>query len=260
MHRTTLLTTILILLIAPPAASGQAAEGIGFEDASLDTMPPTGAAYGDLRAGSLTVDGGVVRASMQLEMLPQTMPGMAYMFVFSAGAQQWFAGVAFDPQLAYYYGTWISEEAGPGEILGAAGTYAPGPGGSIVVEFPLERLGQADVLSAPIGYVVDFSVGLLGLPPPAPAVVMIDKAVGEGELRIARGPGQAGAQGEPAPQDPSAAQAPPGESPPGEAAGSPAFAGGAVAEDDGGKRVPGAGMAMLLGAGLLAAMVAARRR
>lgn len=169
------------------AADAQGDATIGFQDAALDTMPPPASAWADIVAGSLALseDGTTILATLTLSALPEMQPGVAYLVVFSDDAgREWFVGAATAPTLNYLYGSWISDDEGPGDSSDTGGSYVAGPGGSITAEFPVSYLRNATKIMAPRGLTGDIKTGASPAPLPLPPVVYFDDAQGQGELAL----------------------------------------------------------------------------
>ncbi|HVM44859.1 MAG TPA: hypothetical protein VM582_02895 [Candidatus Thermoplasmatota archaeon] len=228
------LPLLALLALATPAAA-QDAQALSFADAALDATPPPANAWADIVAGRLErPDEETLVATLELALLPEMQPGVAYLFLFSADGREWFAGAATTPSLAYFYGRWESDESGLEDLMETTGAYSRGPGGAIRVDVPLSALGAARTLSHPRALVADIKLDVIPLLP-VPGVVFYDRAAGEGEMRVARG-----------------ADAPTSDGADGALA--PAATGG----DDAARAVP-AGAGILVIGGLAAALLLARR-
>lgn len=178
------------LLLLAAAASARAEDGttFGFTDDALDCMPAA-AAYGDLAGGALEIDGDTVRATIDVHVLPELLPGVAYLFLWSDGETDWYAAAVTAPTLAFYYGGWTGIDEGPSSMLEASGTYEPGAPGRVTIELPLSGLEGTTVLSAPRGIAAEIKGGAPVVGAVLPAFVDVDMGEGEGELRLAAPPG-----------------------------------------------------------------------
>lgn len=142
-------------------------------------------AWGDLVAGELHVaDDTTLLAMIELALLPEMQPGVAYIFLFAADDRDWYAGAVTVPTLEFVHGPWGSEETGPDDIYEATGSYTSGVRGSITIEIPRGKLGDVSVLSQPRGLVADIKADALPVVPGG--IVILDRAEGEGEIRFAR--------------------------------------------------------------------------
>lgn len=179
----TIVTISLLLLPLAASAGAQEATTFGFDDATLDAMPPPASTYADLVGGSLAIEGSTVRATLELAALPEMQPGVAYVFTFSNGTQEFWAGIATAPEIGYYYGEWISTDDGPDSAHETTGTYSMGAPGVISIEFPLAFLDGSTRLSSPGGATADIKGGA----PPVgvlPQFIVFDTAQGEGDLEL----------------------------------------------------------------------------
>ena len=171
-----------LLVLARVASVEARSATFGFEDATLDTMPPSYAAFADLARGTLTLEGDVLRATIELAALPEMTVGMAYIFVFSNGTDEHYAAAVTAPDLVYLYGEWISDEEGPDGTHETNGSYAIGAPGRITIDVPLRALDGSTVLTAPRALAGELKGGLPVVSLAAPDIVVVDEASGEGEL------------------------------------------------------------------------------
>lgn len=176
---------VLSLLLLSLATAARAQEAtIGFEDGALDATLPPANAWADLVGGQVKiVDEKTLELTIELAALPEIQPGMAYLFTFSDGTRDWFAGAITAPTLQYLVGTWKSEEEGPGETSDTTGTYATGVPGSITMKFPIALLGNATSIMGPGALTGDIKTGAVPFGP-FPQVVGLDRAQGAGELAL----------------------------------------------------------------------------
>lgn len=241
--RTACISLLLLSLATIASAEGNA---LTFDDASLDAMPPPASAWADIVGASLTLaDDETLVATVSLTALPEFQPGVAYVFVFSAGDREWYLAAFTAPTLMYAHGPWTSDEAGPGDFHEATGSYTTGPGATVTIEMPVSALDGAPVASAPRALSADIKTGILPVGD-SPMLIPIDVAEGAGELALpaaapapsAEPVSAAGAGAEPNAEAPPSASAAPEEAP---------------------MRVPAMGALAAIGA-MVGAFVATRRR
>lgn len=242
--RTACISLLLLSLATIASAEGDA---LTFDDASLDAMPPPASAWADIVGASLALaDDETLVATITLTALPEFQPGVAYVFIFSAGDREWYLAAFTAPTLMYAYGPWTSDEEGPGDFHEATGSYTTGPGGTITVEMPVSALGGAPVASAPRALSADIKTGILPVGE-GPMLIPIDAAEGAGELVL---PSTAPASAEPASVESAGAVAKPSAEAPSSERAEP---------DEAPMRVPAMGALAAIGA-MVGAFVATRRR
>lgn len=168
---------LLGILLAPFAkAEGSTLE---FSDAQLDALAPA-EAWADLTSVKLEiVDPETLRGTIALTMLPEPHAGVVYGVTFHAGERDWYAALAMVPDLVYFYGHW---DGGPVDSKETSGSFTTGPGGAVIVDFPLAALGNATELSKPYAASVDAKGG--ALPFGELPFVYLDEATGEGTLAL----------------------------------------------------------------------------
>lgn len=188
MPRTRVLALVFAILglavLARVASVSASSATMGFEDATLDTMPPSHAAVADLVRGTLALEGDVLRATIELASLPDMTAGMAYVFLFSNDTTELFAAAVTAPSLEYGYGTWSAAEGGPGDTHDAKGSFATGAPGSIVIDVPLLGLEGSTVLRAPRAFSADIKGGLPVVSLAVSEITIVDEATGQGELAL----------------------------------------------------------------------------
>ena len=154
-------------------------DAFAFEDAPADALGPANA-WGDLVTGRAEVVDDMLVGTVQVSMLPEMQPGVAYVFVFSDGTYDRYVAGAMLPDLQYVHGRW--SDRGPLSMETAAyGSYAIGPGGSVSAGMPLALLGNVTTIERPRGLVWDVKPGLL---PAGVEPILLDEAEGEGTLAL----------------------------------------------------------------------------
>lgn len=182
MTRTMWPSLLALALVAAASLAGAEDPGmLTIEDASLDPMPPAASAYADIVSARLQLVDETLVAAIDLALLPEVQPGIAYVFVFSAGPRAYYVALASAPEAFFTYGTW--EDQGPGTMLDGKGSYTTGPGATITMEMPLSAVGNATVLTSPLAYTVDIKGSVLPVGLPI-AFLVLDDAAGEGEIVV----------------------------------------------------------------------------
>lgn len=238
------------VLLAGAALAAAQEPTIGFEDASLDVMPPAYSAIADLVSGTIAVAEDRLEVTIELASLPEMTPGMAYIMIFSNGTADWWAGVFTTPSPTFAYGVWDDATTSPVSADDTHGSYVAGTPGSVLADFAYSALGT-DVVTRPRGMALDIKGGAPTIVAPfAAPFVVVDEAEGAGELVLPAGEnatveGSSAPPGSPAVASPTAAST----SAPSRAAGS------ATPADP----VPGFGASIALAA-LAGALLGARQR
>lgn len=190
---------LCLAALAPLAGAAPEAETT---DPSLDAFPPTANAWGDVTRARAAVEGDALVLDLELTVLPEAQPGMAYVVLFRAGGREWYGALASAPTPAYYHGDWTGR--GPGAQDPAEGAYDAGAPGRVTVRFPLaslpENASRVDRLGA---MTVDIRPQLAGASP-----LVHDEAWGDVDLAL---PGNATQADAPLARAAVQAAPPPGE-------------------------------------------------